>query len=157
MVIARDGFFLSHPHKFSSSPPKPLVQIQSNFTELFLMIPSTKMCGHLLVASVSNKHRNLMCWPIYTFQAKTNGRAVSEGREISPTRQHKIDELWDSSTQSKDSAIGKRSNMMTKSSVSRSMDLDDSHMDSPSAKGWLKCAVPHCHRSTLPVVNFFLK
>ena len=93
---------------------------------------------------------------IITFQAKTNGRAVSEGREISPTRQHKIDELWNSnsSTASKDSAIGKRSNMMTKSSVSRSMDLDDSHMDSPSAKGWLKHAVPHCHRSTLPVVKF---
>ena len=82
---------------------------------------------------------------INAFQAKTNGRAVSEGREISPTRQHKIDELWNSSssTLSKDSAIGKRSNMMTKSSVSRSMDLDDSHMDSPSAKGWLKHAVPN--------------
>ena len=81
---------------------------------------------------------------------------MSEGREISPTRQHKIDELWNSSnTPSKDSAIGKRSNMMTKSSVSRSMDLDDSHMDSPSAKGWLKHAVPHCHRSTLPALNFF--
>ena len=91
---------------------------------------------------------------INTFQAKTNGRAVSEGREISPTRQHKIDELWNSSTPSKDSAIGKRSNMMTKSSVSRSMDLDDTHMDSPSAKGWLKHAVPHRHRSTLPLVNF---
>ena len=91
---------------------------------------------------------------IYTFQAKTNGRAVSEGREISPTHQHKIDELWNSSTPSKDLAIGKRSNMMTKSSVSRSMDLDDSHIDSPSAKGSLKHAIPHCHRSTLLVMIF---
>ena len=66
------------------------------------------------------------------------GRAVSEGRDISPTRQRKIDEIWNSSissVSSKDSAGSKRSNMMTKSSVSRSVDLDELAAESPSAKG----------------------
>ena len=72
---------------------------------------------------------------ILIFQAKSQGRAVSEGRDISPTRQHKIDEIWNSSTSSKNSAGSSRSSMMTKSSVSRSVDLDDLHTDGPSTKG----------------------
>ena len=62
---------------------------------------------------------------------------MSEGRDISPTRQHKIDEIWNSSESSKDSASSKRAAMMTKSSVSRSVDLGDVHVESPSAKGRL--------------------
>lgn len=59
--------------------------------------------------------------------SKAAGRAVSEGRDISPTRQHKIDELWNTSNSSTpDSASSKRQKMMNKSSSSKSVD-DESH------------------------------
>ncbi|XP_060559876.1 centrosomal protein of 170 kDa protein B-like isoform X3 [Ruditapes philippinarum] len=69
---------------------------------------------------------------------KVVGRAVSEGRDISPTHQHKIDELWNTSA-TPESASNKRLKMLSKSSSSRSM--DDDHSESSFSKGTKSSAV----------------
>ncbi|XP_053409193.1 centrosomal protein of 170 kDa protein B-like isoform X3 [Mercenaria mercenaria] len=65
--------------------------------------------------------------------SKVVGRAVSEGRDISPTRQHKIDELWNSSA-TPESASAKRQRMLSKSSSLSSRSMDDENHDSSYSK-----------------------
>jgi len=60
----------------------------------------------------------------YVLQAAVSGRANSEHKDLSPTQQQKLDDLWSSSstTSTVESAANKRLKMGFKSVSSRSMD-----------------------------------
>ena len=47
----------------TESPPEPLVQIQNNFTESFLMMPSTQIAPNKGAAGALDKKCHLMTFP----------------------------------------------------------------------------------------------
>ncbi|XP_052273894.1 centrosomal protein of 170 kDa protein B-like isoform X3 [Dreissena polymorpha] len=115
--------------KPSSDNVTPRERLEKGHEKLAMSNLSSENVTQEKVRSAGEKSR-----PVKTAADKimmsVGGRAVSEGRDISLTKQHAIDELWASPS---DALVSKRQRTMSKSSSSNSVDDENTEQSYSSA------------------------